>query len=145
MKIAFIWMVLACCSLQASATLTAESGCYQQIEKAPGQRASFFHFRSYRDDGLMEYVGALLNYNNSESHIALVFHDEVQSEHAGVMDYERYWLEVINGTITGQYIESGNHGGNPHGKHIRYTNFRNSKVTTFRRASIDSPCVVTPP
>lgn len=142
MKISLTWIVAIFLSLQANAGVNIEAGCYQQLLLPPGGTGSFFYFQSYRDERIMENIGALLNYNNSKNYISLIFHDEIQNRGSGVDEYKKYWLEIIERRITGQYVEVGSYGGNPGGRYIKYTNFKTNKVTTFRLTTIDSPCAI---
>jgi hypothetical protein len=140
MKIALLWIVAALVSLPTHAVVSIESGCYRQTPQLVGTNNSFLFFQSYRDEDLLEEVGAFVSYNNSEKRIALLFSDEVQGEGANEGDYQKIWLEVVGRKVTGQYVEHGNYSGNSAGKHMKYTNFKTRRVTTFGIATINNPC-----
>ncbi|RZL65362.1 MAG: hypothetical protein EOP81_04745 [Variovorax sp.] len=140
MKNVFFWIFALAASLPTHAGVSVESGCYQQISEAVGKNTTFFFFQSYRDEELLEDVGAFVSYKNSNKRIALLFSDEIQGEGMNEGDYQKFWFEVINKKVAGQYVEYGNYNGNPGGKHIKYTSFTTNRVTTFRIATIASPC-----
>lgn len=139
MKKIYCFIITLFWLLSAKANLNVESGCYVVIPEKNEKKVSFFFIRTYYDEQIQERIGALLNYNNSKEHIALVFFDEIQEESA-TTDYRRIWLEVVGKKVTGQYVEYGAYSGNGGGRHIKYTNFRTNKVATFRIAMIDAPC-----
>ena len=141
MKKLLFWTIATLLSLHAHAGVSVESGCYEQTPRAAGKSNPFFFFQSYRDDDLQEDVGAFLSYNNSKNRISLVFSDEVQGEGTNEGDYQKFWLEVVGKKVTGQYVERGNYSGNAGGRHIKYTSFKTNRVTVFRIAMIDSPCI----
>lgn len=143
MKIVLLIVIIVLLPLRVYAGINKESGCYQQVEKAAGKGTPFFFFQSYRDDDLEEYVGAFVNYNNSKNRISLVFHDEIQGEGSSEGEYQKYWLEVINKKVTGQYVEHGNYKGNAGGRYIKYTAFRSNRTVVFRIAMVDNPCTTT--
>lgn len=140
MKNVLFWILALAASLPIHAGVSVESGCYQETSEAVGRSSNFFFFQSYRDEELLEDVGAFVSYKNSNRRIALLFSDEIQGEGMTEGNYQKFWLEVINKKVTGQYVEYGNYNGNPGGKHIKYTSFKTNRVTTFRIATIASPC-----
>lgn len=127
--------------LSANAGVNVESGCYVRTPEGLGKNTQFFLIQSYYDDELQGYVGAFVDYNNSKNRISLVFADEVQGDGVATGDYQRYWLEIENKKVTGQYVEYGTYSGNAGGNYIKYTNSKQKKVTLFRIATIDSPCI----
>lgn len=142
LKKSLFWIIAALLSIQAHAGISVESGCYERTPKSGGKSNPFFFFQSYSDDDLPANVGAFLRYNNSNSRIALVFYDEVQGAGAKEGEYQRFWLEIVGKNVTGEYVEYGDSSGNPGGKYIKYTNFKNNRTTVFRITTIDSPCGV---
>lgn len=140
MKKTLFLIISTLLTLHAHAGVSVESGCYQQTPKSGDKNIPFFFFQSYYDNDLLENVGAFVSYNNSKNRISLVFYDEMQGEGPNEGEYQKFWLEVVGKSITGQYVEHGNYSGNPGGKYIKYTRFKTNRVTTFRAAMIDRPC-----
>ena len=142
MKNLLIGLLLVLISCVTHAGVSIESACYQSESShgVAGKAKAFFLFKSYRDDDAQEYVGGVVNYNNSKSNISVVYDDEVQEGGGSSGAFQRTWLEIINRKITGQYVEYGNYDGNMGGRYIKYTGFKDGRVVIFRDAMNDSQC-----
>ena len=114
-----------------------ESNCYEQSAASQSPKKSFFIFRSYYDNDLLQNVGAIVSYNNSQKRITLAYADEFQSNSG---DQQKVWLEILNGKINGKYVQHESIDGNPAGKLISYTNQRNNITVVYRLSTIGSPC-----
>ena len=130
MKLLLIGALAALPFCGAHAGVSIESACYQSESShgVAGKVKVFFLFKSYRDDDAQEYIGGIVNYNNSKSSISVVYDDEVQERGGSSGAFQRTWLEIINRKITGQYVEYGNYDGNPGGRYIKYTGFKEIKA-----------------
>ncbi|WP_148289699.1 hypothetical protein [Ideonella sp. B508-1] len=126
----------------AHAGVSIESACYQSESShgAAGKASAFFRFKSYRDDDAQKYIGGIVNYKNSKSSIPVVYDDEVQAGEGSSGSFQRTWLEIINRKIVGQYVEYGGYDGNPGGRYIKYTGFKDNRVVVFRVVMNDAPC-----
>lgn len=143
MKKYFIGLILALISCMTYAGVSIESACYQSegVHGAGGKGRSFFFFKSYRDEDDHTYIGGFVNYNNSKLSISVVYDSEVQGVGGYSGDFQRTWLEIVDRKITGQYVEYGNYDGNPGGRYIKYTGYKDGRVVLFRISMNNSPCL----
>lgn len=142
MKLLLIGALVALPFCGAHAGVSIESACYQSESShgAAGKVNAFFRFKSYRDDDAQKYIGGIVNYKNSRSSISVVYDDEVQVGEGASVEFRRTWLEIINRKITGQYVEYGDYDGNPGGRYIKYTGFKDNRVVVFRVVMNNAPC-----
>lgn len=142
MKLLFIGALAALPFCVAHAGVSIESACYQSESShgAAGKANAFFRFKSYRDDDAQIYIGGIVNYKNSKSSISVVYDDEVQVGEGSSEGFRRTWLEIINRKVTGQYVEYGDYDGNPGGRYIKYTGFKDNRVLVFRVVMNNAPC-----
>lgn len=130
-NVLIISVILMAFSGNVFAQASVESECYEEIVESKARHPSRMLMRTYIDDSSMKEVGAFVKYGSQRAAIPIVLVDQFEERGDRKGAYQKQWLEIFGGKISGKYILYGTTEGNTQGNYVKYINFSSQKQTSF--------------
>lgn len=130
-NIQIIFVILMTFSPKLFAQVSIESECYEEIVESKARQPSRMLMRTYIDDSSLKEVGASVKYGSQRATIPIVLVDQFEERGDRKGAYQKQWLEIYGGKISGKYILYGTTDGNTQGNYVKYINFGNQRQTSF--------------